>query len=175
MRCYRAQRLGDACDLIVVVGGDGSLLGVARDVAGSGVPVTGVNRGGLGFLADISPEDIEEKLCEVLDGNYTVQYRFLLHAEVVRDGERVAASSALNDVVVHPGTMSRMMEFSLFVNDRFVYEQRSDGLIVRVTNGFYRLRAVSRWADHAPQSRRGGGGAHVPAHIDLPAAGDPGW
>jgi NAD+ kinase len=127
--------LGRRCDLIIVVGGDGSLLGVARDLAGSGVPVTGINRGSLGFLADISPEQIEEKLGEVLDGRYIVQQRFLLNAEVRRAGASPQSSSALNDVVVHPGTMSRMMEFSLFVNDQFVYEQRSDGLIVASPTG----------------------------------------
>ncbi len=129
------SELGKSCDLVVVVGGDGSLLGVARDLAASQVPVIGINRGGLGFLADVSPEQFEAKLNAVLDGDYVVDDRFLLHATARRDGEDVGASTALNDVVVHAGTMSRMMEFDVRIDDEFVYSQRSDGLIVASPTG----------------------------------------
>jgi NAD+ kinase len=127
--------LGEHCDLVIVVGGDGSLLGVARDLAASNVPVIGINRGGLGFLADISPDQIETKIGQVLDGAYIVDARFLLHAEAIRDGAPVGGSPALNDVVVHPGTMSRMMEFALRIDDEFVYSQRSDGIIIASPTG----------------------------------------
>ena len=132
--------IGDEVELVVVVGGDGSILGVARDVAHSGVPVLGVNRGGLGFLADVSPEQIADKLGAVLRGEYGVEERFLLEARVHRgdsgnDAPVDAAAVALNDVVVHAGSMSRMMDFSLFVDDEFVYEQRSDGLIISTPTG----------------------------------------
>ena len=129
-------KIGDGVDLVVVVGGDGSILGVARDVARTGVAVLGVNRGGLGFLADISPDQIAAKLPAALRGEHTVEERFLLEAQVWRDGEpRGAAAPALNDVVVHAGSMSRMMDFSLFVDDEFVYDQRSDGLIISTPTG----------------------------------------
>ena len=134
-RIEARKALGDLCDLLIVVGGDGSLLGVARDLAASQVPVIGVNRGGLGFLADISPNQIEAKIGAVLDGEYVVDDRFLLDAEVFRGGKRIGGSSALNDVVVHAGTMSRMMEFALHIDDRFVYDQRSDGLIIATPTG----------------------------------------
>ena len=128
--------IGDDVELVVVVGGDGSILGVARDVAHRNVPVLGVNRGGLGFLADISPRQIASKLPAVLRGERTVEERFLLAARVSRGGRAVgAADAALNDVVVHAGSMSRMMDFSLFVDDEFVYDQRSDGLIVATATG----------------------------------------
>ena len=127
--------LGDRCDLIVVVGGDGSILGVARDLAHSGVLVVGVNRGGLGFLADVSPEQIEHKIGAVLDGEYTVDERFLLEARIERDGETIGRCAALNDVVVHAAPASRMMDFALYVDDEFVYEQRSDGVIVSTPTG----------------------------------------
>jgi NAD+ kinase len=127
--------LGERCDLIVVVGGDGSLLGVARDLAHSRTPVLGVNRGGLGFLADISPDQIDHKIGEVLAGQYSAEDHFLLDACIVRDSREVAGSPALNDVVVHLGGMSRMMEFSLCVDGQFVYDQRSDGLIVASPTG----------------------------------------
>jgi NAD+ kinase len=127
--------LGDRCDLIVVVGGDGSLLGVARDLARAGIPVLGINRGGLGFLADIPPEQIDARLPAVLEGSFSTEDHFLLDARVLQNGEVTGRSPALNDVVVHLGALSRMMEFSLWVDDQFVYEQRSDGLIVASPTG----------------------------------------
>lgn len=127
--------LGDDCDLIIVVGGDGSLLGVGRDLAHAGVPILGINRGGLGFLADISPDQIDTRLPEVLAGEFSVEDHFLLDARVMRDGEAVGQSPALNDVVVHLGGMSRMMDFSLWVDGEFVYDQRSDGLIIASPTG----------------------------------------
>lgn len=127
--------MGEHCDLVIVVGGDGSLLGVARDLAASQVAVIGINRGGLGFLADISPEQIESRLAPVLEGNYVVDDRFLLQASGHRNGVELGGSPALNDVVVHPGTMSRMMEFDLKIDGQFVYNQRSDGLIVASPTG----------------------------------------
>jgi NAD+ kinase len=129
------QKLGEICDLIVVVGGDGSLLSAGRELADSQVPVIGVNHGALGFLAGISPDAIEQKLGQVLDGDFTVDQRFLLFAEVHRNGIKIGGSSALNDVVVHPGAMSRMLEFSVWVDGQFVYDQRSDGLIVASPTG----------------------------------------
>jgi NAD+ kinase len=127
--------MGERCDLIVVVGGDGSLLGVARDLARAGVPMLGINRGGLGFLADIPPDQIEARLPAVLEGSFSTEDHFLLDARVFRDGVETGASPALNDVVVHLGALSRMMEFSLWVDGQFVYEQRSDGLIVASPTG----------------------------------------
>ncbi len=127
--------LGERCDLVVVVGGDGSLLGVGRDLAHANVPVLGINRGGLGFLADIAPERIELQLAEVLGGEYRVEDHFLLEAEIHRGGAKLDGSPALNDVVVHPGSLARMMEFSLTVNGEFVYDQRSDGLIIASPTG----------------------------------------
>ena len=125
-RIEERKALGEVCDLLIVVGGDGSLLGVARDLAASQIPVIGINRGGLGFLADISPDQIETKIGAVLEGEYTVEHRFMLEAAVFRAGRKIGGSSALNDVVVHAGTMSRMMEFALHIDDKFVYDQRSD-------------------------------------------------
>ncbi|MCZ6642298.1 MAG: NAD(+) kinase [Gammaproteobacteria bacterium] len=127
--------LGERCDLIVVVGGDGSLLGVGRDLAHAQVPVLGVNRGGLGFLANISPGQIETKIAEVLAGEFTIEDHFLLEARIWRGEREVGNSPALNDVVVHLGGMARMMEFSLWVDDQFVYDQRSDGVIVASPTG----------------------------------------
>lgn len=127
--------LGETCDLVIVVGGDGCLLGAARDLARYKVPLLGVNRGRLGFLTDIHPGEIEERVNEVLSGEYSMEYRFLLETEVKRDGLMMGANSALNDVVFHSGNSVKMMEFELFIDGDFVYRQRSDGLIVSTPTG----------------------------------------
>ncbi|WP_416885207.1 NAD(+) kinase [Marinospirillum sp.] len=129
------KMLAEICDLVIVVGGDGSLLGAARAMAKTGVPVLGVNRGRLGFLTDISPDDLEEKVEEVLNGQYIAERRFLLDAEIYREGEPIGTADGLNDVVLHPGKSARMIEFDLYIEGQFVYNQRSDGLIVSTPTG----------------------------------------
>lgn len=133
----RAQRkiLGQTCDLVIVVGGDGCLLGAARDLARYKVPLLGVNRGRLGFLTDIHPTEIEARMDEVLQGEYSVEQRFLLEAQVKRDGKMMGESSALNDVVFHSGNSVKMLEFELYIDGDFVYRQRSDGLIMSTPTG----------------------------------------
>ncbi len=129
------KMIGETCDLVIVVGGDGCLLGAARDLARYKVPLLGVNRGRLGFLTDILPSEVEERISEVLDGEYVSEYRFLLEAQIKRDGKIMAENSALNDVVFHSGNTVKMLEFELFVDGDFVYRQRSDGLIVSTPTG----------------------------------------
>ena len=132
--CSRTS-IGKQCDLVIVVGGDGSMLGAARAIARHDVPVVGVNRGGLGFLTDISPNEIEQKLGEVLDGNYFVEERFLLDTVVKHGDEVVGKGTAFNDVVVSSGGAARMIEFETWIDDHFVYSQRSDGMIVSTPTG----------------------------------------
>ncbi len=127
--------LGEICDLVIVVGGDGSLLGAARELAKSKIPLLGVNRGRLGFLADVSPHDMEERLGKILQGEYLEEHRFLLDAHVERNGQPLGFGSALNEVVLHPGKSTRMIGFDLYVDGHFVYSQRSDGLIVSTPTG----------------------------------------
>ncbi len=127
--------IGEVCDLVIVVGGDGSLLGAARDLARHDVPVLGINRGRLGFLTDIAPEDIAQSVGSVLDGEYDVESRFLLEAEIKRDGAPVGQSDALNDVVLHSGQAPKMIHFEVYIEGEFAYSQRSDGLIVSTPTG----------------------------------------
>ena len=130
--CSR-KMMGEICDLVIVVGGDGSLLGAARALCRYNVPVLGVNRGGLGFLTDISPDELEARVGEVLAGQYSVEKRFLLDVFVRRGDEQLGTSEALNDVVLHPGKSARMIE--LYIDGQFVYSQKSDGLIVATPTG----------------------------------------
>lgn len=132
---HSREQLCAECDLVIVIGGDGSMLSVARIVASHHVPVIGINRGRLGFLTDILPEEIEDRLAAVLDGAYTEETRFLLEFEVRRDNELLSGGCALNDVVLHPGTAAQMIEFELFIDDQFVNSQQADGLIVATPTG----------------------------------------
>ena len=127
--------IGEICDLVIVVGGDGSMLGAARDLARHDVPVIGVNRGGLGFLTDISPNEIAKKIDEVLAGKFVVEKRFLLDVVIKRDGEPIGQGSAFNDVVVSSGEVARMIEFETYIEGQFVYSERSDGIIVSTPTG----------------------------------------
>jgi NAD+ kinase len=129
------KMLGEVCDMVIVVGGDGSLLGAARALAKHNIPVLGINRGSLGFLTDIRPDELEVKVAEVLDGHYLVENRFLLQAEVRRHAEAIGQGDALNDVVLHPGKSTRMIEFELYIDGQFVCSQKADGLIVATPTG----------------------------------------
>ena len=124
------ERIGRDCDLAIVVGGDGTLLHTARSLADFDVPLLGVNLGRLGFLADISPDEMLTALEQILAGHYQEEQRFLLRAEV--DGRSCVA---LNDVVIHKWNIARMIELETFIDDRFVDAQRSDGLIVSTPTG----------------------------------------
>lgn len=129
------ETLGQVCDLVIVVGGDGSLLRGARALAKYSVPLLGINRGRLGFLTDITPENIEEKVGEVLAGQFKSEQRFLLDMEVRRAGQVIATADALNDVVLHPGQFIHMLQFEISVDGVFVTSQRSDGVIVATPTG----------------------------------------
>jgi NAD+ kinase len=135
VRAAERDEIGEYCDLVIVVGGDGSMLSAARTMAGYKVPVLGVNRGRLGFLTDISPDEIDIKVAGVLDGQYEKEHRFLLDVVVMRNGQAVGRADALNDAVVNSGTSAQMIEFELYVDDIFVYRQRSDGLIISTPTG----------------------------------------
>lgn len=133
-QCKR-EELSKFCDLVIVVGGDGSMLNVAKFVAADQVPVIGINRGRLGFLTDILPDEIEEGITAVLEGNYSVDSRFLLDVAIRTEAGDQPLGSALNDVVLHPGKAAQMIKFELFIDDKFVYSQESDGLIVATPTG----------------------------------------
>jgi NAD+ kinase len=135
VRTAHREELADTCDLVIVVGGDGSLLSAARVMVRTGVPILGINRGRLGFLTDIKPDEIEEKVGEVLAGDFLTEPRFLLTSTVYRGGKPIASGDALNDVVIHPGQLIRMIDFELYIDGEFVYRQRSDGLIISTPTG----------------------------------------
>jgi len=121
------------CDLIIVVGGDGSLLHAARLAAPQHLPVLGINRGRLGFLTDIAPDELD-KIGNVLGGHYLEESRFLLSTEM-HSQQLISHGEALNDVVLAPGATAQMIEFVLCINDQIVSYHRADGLIVATPTG----------------------------------------
>ncbi|EGR2402811.1 NAD(+) kinase [Vibrio cholerae] len=127
--------LGKKADLAIVVGGDGNMLGAARVLSRFDICVIGVNRGNLGFLTDLNPEDFQQRLQEVLDGHYLQETRFLLEAEIHRHGQVKSHNAALNEAVLHPGKIAHMIEFEVYIDDNFAFSQRSDGLIVSTPTG----------------------------------------
>ena len=125
----------NAIDLAIVIGGDGTLLKAGRLLSDKNIPVIGINLGRLGFLVDISPDEIAEQLSLMLDGAYTLEERSLLHAEVFRNDNSLGEGIALNDVVIHVRNDIRMIEFTTHVNDSFVNTQRADGIVVATPTG----------------------------------------
>jgi NAD+ kinase len=127
--------LAATCDLAIVVGGDGTLLNAARSLAEPGVAVLGVNLGRLGFLVDVSPEEMPEQLSRIFAGEFIEEQRTLLHATVTRDGEVLSQGAALNDVVVHKRDIARMIELDTYIDGAYLSTNRSDGLIVSTPTG----------------------------------------
>ncbi len=127
------QKIPEKTDLIVVVGGDGSLLNAAHVAIEHDLPIIGVHRGRLGFLTDIDPNFLE-RLGEVINGHYKEEKRFLLRAALTRENTTLA-DYALNDVVLMPGDAPQMIEFEIHINDEFMCSQRADGLIIATPTG----------------------------------------
>ena len=129
------QQLGEQAELAVVVGGDGTLLNAARSLVTHDVPLLGINLGRLGFLVDISPDELTHRLDEILAGKYREEKRILLHTSIHHQGEQVSESEAFNDVVVHKWEVARMIETETYVDGRLLSIMRSDGLIVSTPTG----------------------------------------
>jgi len=127
--------LGAECDLVVVVGGDGTLLGAARSLVGQDVRLLGINLGRLGFLTDISRHEMTDQLDGVLAGQFQEEERFLLRAALMRNGQEMMYDDAFNDVVVHKWRVARLITLDTYVDGTFVNTQRSDGLIVSTPTG----------------------------------------
>ncbi|MBW7981981.1 NAD(+) kinase [Enterobacillus tribolii] len=127
--------IGHQADLAVVVGGDGNMLGAARVLARFDIKVIGVNRGNLGFLTDLDPDNAKQQLSAVLEGEYISERRFLLEAQVRRSSQQRRLSTAINEIVLHPGKVAHMIEFEVYIDERFAFSQRSDGLIISTPTG----------------------------------------
>ena len=128
-------QLGEHCDLTVVVGGDGTMLGIARELAQFDMPLVGINQGRLGFITDIPVDRFREALAPMVRGEYEEEHRAMLDASVWRGDDCIFTSVALNDVVVSRGATAGMVELRVDVGDEFVANMRADGLIVASPTG----------------------------------------
>ncbi len=125
----------DTVDLVVVLGGDGTLLGAARKVGRYGLPILGVNLGGLGFLTEIPLEMLYKDIEKVITGQVTVEPRLMLQASVLRNGEEKCRFSVLNDVVINKGALARIIDLRVSIDGHFLTTFRSDGLIISTPTG----------------------------------------
>jgi len=128
------NQLGEHCDLIIVVGGDGSLLHATHDIINCKAPLLGINRGSLGFLTDINPTELE-KITAILKGDYLLEKRFLLTAQTRLQGKLLAQEDALNEVALIPDMIPHILEFEVYIDNQFVCSHNSDGLIVATPTG----------------------------------------
>lgn len=129
----RTEDLAESCDIIIAFGGDGTFLSVARAVGGSGVPILGVNLGGLGFLAEVRTEELYVCLEDVINGNYDIIERMVLRATIVASPE--IHYYALNDVVIDKGGSLRLLQIETYVDDTFLNNYIADGLIIATPTG----------------------------------------
>lgn len=127
--------LGKAAELAIVLGGDGTMLAAARNLVHHGVPLTGVNQGRVGFMTDIGLGQMRTAIGALLEGQYTMEERALLDAEIRREGETVLRTISLNEAVVGKGSQGRLIEFELFFDGEYVYTLRADGVIVSTPTG----------------------------------------
>jgi NAD+ kinase len=129
------EAIGARAELAVILGGDSTMLNAARHLARFEVPLVGINQGRLGFMTDIALGAMLESITALLDGKFSREQRFLLNAEVLRDGEVTFRTLALNDVVVNKGDIGRMIELEVKVNGELIHVLRADGMIVATPTG----------------------------------------
>ncbi|MBC7730032.1 MAG: NAD kinase [Microbacteriaceae bacterium] len=129
------DQIGTQCDLAVVVGGDGTMLGIARELARHNLPLVGINQGRLGFITDVPISHFRDALAPMIAGDYEEDFRTMLKGEVWRDGECIFEGLSLNDVVVSRGATASMVELRVDIGDEFVANLRADGLIVASPTG----------------------------------------
>jgi NAD+ kinase len=127
--------MGAQCDLAVVVGGDGTMLGIARELARYDLPLVGINQGRLGFITDVPVGQFREALAPMIAGDYEEEHRSMLEGGVWRDGQRIFEGLSMNDVVVSRGATASMVELKIDIGDEFVANLRADGLIVASPTG----------------------------------------
>jgi len=134
-KSFELEHIGDNADFIIVLGGDGTLLSVSRNLKGRDVPILGVNLGGLGFLTEISVEELPSMIEQLLQGNYDISKRIMFDVRVVRDKENVFEFSILNDAVITKDALARIIDIETYVNDEYLTTFKGDGLIVSTPTG----------------------------------------
>jgi NAD+ kinase len=129
------DEIGRGADLAIVIGGDGTMLAAARNLAHHKVPLAGINQGRLGFMTDIALTEMSESVGAILEGRHTIEERALIEAEILRGTKSLLRTVALNEAVVTKGSQARLIEFKLSINGEYVYRLRADGVIVATPTG----------------------------------------
>ncbi|NCO84251.1 MAG: NAD(+) kinase [Nitrospirae bacterium CG_4_10_14_3_um_filter_44_29] len=135
MKGYSRSDMPSLVDMIIVLGGDGTMLNVARLVCEKGVPILGVNLGGLGFITEVQKEEVCNAMDKTLSGEYAVEERLMLTAHIHRHGEKIAEYTVLNDVVINKGALARIIDLETYINKTYVTIFKADGLIVSTPTG----------------------------------------
>lgn len=131
----RRAHVADGCDLLVVLGGDGTLLSAARGVGDAEIPILAVNLGGLGFMMTTGPNELAVALEDVIEGDYELDRRMVIAAEVERGGETISSFFALNDIVVTKAAVARLLHLEAYADDEYICAYLSDGLIISTPTG----------------------------------------
>jgi NAD+ kinase len=134
LKTIEKKEIGEQCDLLIVIGGDGSLLHAAHAIVNQAIPVLGINRGRLGFLTDILPTELT-KIKKIIEGEYHLENRFLLTTTITLDNKVIGHDQALNEVAILPDALPHMIEFEIYIDNQFVCSQDSDGLIIATPTG----------------------------------------
>jgi NAD+ kinase len=129
------EEIGRSADLAIVLGGDGTMLAAARNLARHKVPLAGINQGRLGFMTDIALSEMSESVGAILEGRHTIEERALIEAEILRGAKSLLRTVALNEAVLTKGSQARLIEFKLTIDGEYVYRLRADGVIVATPTG----------------------------------------
>jgi len=166
---YALATLAQKANVAIVLGGDGTMLGIARELSAYRIPLIGINFGRLGFITDIGLDDMPDVLSEMLAGRFETEHRTLLEGEVLRNGVSMHRGRAFNDVVVSHGTAGGILGFTVRVDGATMYNQRADGVILATPNRLDRLRPVGQRTHPSPVAGRAGAGAGCTAYAVEPA------
>lgn len=132
IKTFSSNHLSNNSDLVIAIGGDGTMLSCSRLYGSKGIPILGINLGSLGFLTDIAPDELTIKLQEVIVGQYELDKRFFLETKIKSSR---SSFTALNEVVIHSGAIAQLIEYDLYIDDIFVFRQKADGLIISSPTG----------------------------------------
>lgn len=132
---YPLDRIPDLVDAVMVLGGDGTMLAVARLVAGKGIPIMGINLGSLGFITEVNRDEVEKAIDNMIGGECSLEERLMLDVSIFREGKKTYGYSVLNDIVINKGALARIIDLEMFIDHKYVTTYKADGLIVSTPTG----------------------------------------
>jgi NAD+ kinase len=132
---FTRSEIASSVDVVLVLGGDGTMLSVSRSVAEKGVPILGINLGSMGFITEINRDEIYDVVDRILSGDCAIEERLMLTARILRNGEEISGYTVLNDVVINKGALARIIDMETFINGTYVTTFKADGLIIATPTG----------------------------------------